>query len=150
MKSFYKVIDSIKEAVNAEPFNSNVSYGSIDEIDLNKQSLFPLAHIEINNAEINENFVTFNVTLYLMDLVDFSKDADTTLFLGNDNQQDVENTQFALATRVMRVLKKADLYRNKFELQGAVNAQRLPSFENKLSGWEVNFQVGVADEMTYC
>ena len=118
MKSFYKVIDSIKEAVNAEPFNSNVSYGSIDEIDLNKQSIFPLAHIEINNAEINENYVTFNVTLYLMDLVDFSKDPDTTLFLGNDNQQDVENTQFALATRVMRVLKKANLYRNKFELEG--------------------------------
>ena len=44
-----------------------------------------------------------------MDLVDVSKKADTSLFLGNDNTQDVLNTQIALATRVIRVLQKADV-----------------------------------------
>ena len=40
MKSFYNIIDTIKKVVNEEPFNSNVSFGDIADIDLKKQSIF--------------------------------------------------------------------------------------------------------------
>ena len=43
MKSFYNVIDKIKTVVTAEPFNNEITFGDIADIDLKKQSLFPLA-----------------------------------------------------------------------------------------------------------
>lgn len=151
MKSFYNIIDKIKTVVNAEPFNSNVSFGDITDIDLKKQSLFPLAHIMVNSATINENNISFNVTLFLMDLVDVSKNADTSLFLGNDNTQDVLNTQIALATRVIRVLQKASIYKNEFELATTATCEPFNErFDNSLSGWAITFDIIGKTEMTYC
>ena len=151
MKSFYKVIDTIRDVVNTEPFNSTVTFGDISDIDLKKQSIFPLAHIMVNNMTIEENHVSFNVTLFVMDLVEVSKEADTSLFLGNDNIQDVINTQGALATRVIRVLQKADLYRSEFEIINPANCEPFQErFDNALAGWACTFDVATKTEMTYC
>ena len=151
MKSFYKVIDSIQTVVSAEPFNNTVTFGDISEIDLKKQSLFPLAHVMVNNMNIEQQHVSFNVTLFLMDLVDVSKEPDTTLFLGNDNTQDVLNTQAALATRIIRVLQKSNLYKQDFEILGTANCEPFTErFDNALAGWAVTFDVNAKDDMTYC
>ena len=151
MKSFYKVIDSIKDVVSAQPFNNTVTFGNIADIDLKKQTIFPLAHIMVNNMTIEENHVSFNVTLFLMDLVDVSKKPDTSLFLGNDNTQDVLNTQAALATRVLRVLQKADLYRSEFELTSTANCEPFEErFDNALAGWACTFDIATKSNMTYC
>ena len=116
MNSFYNIIDKIKEVIVAEPFNNEITFGDIADIDLKKQSLFPLSHVMINNSTINNNYVTFNITIFFMDLVDISNEQVTDLYRGNDNRQDILNTQLALATRVIRVLQKSDLYKDKFEL----------------------------------
>ena len=116
MNSFYNIIDKIKEVVVAEPFNNEITFGDIADIDLKKQSLFPLSHVMVNNSTINNNYVTFNITIFFMDLVDISNEQVTDLYRGNDNRQDILNTQLALATRVIRVLQKSDLYKDKFEL----------------------------------
>ena len=151
MNSFYNIIDKIKQVVTAEPFNNEITFGDIADIDLKKQSLFPLAHIMVNNMNIEEQHVTFNITLFLMDLVDISNEPDTTLFLGNDNRQDILNTQAALATRVIRVLQKSDLYKDQFQLIGTASCEPFTErFDNMLAGWAVTFDVGAKDEMTYC
>jgi len=151
MKSFYNILDSIKTVVAAEPFNNNISFGDISDIDLNKQSIFPLAHLMINNATINENHVAFNVTLFLMDIVDFNKEAVSDLFLGNNNIQDVLNTQMALGTRIIRVLQKKNLYKEQFELNNPPSCEPFTErFENSLAGWAITFDINTTDEMTYC
>ena len=151
MNSFYNIIDKIKEVVSAEPFNNEITFGDIADIDLKKQSLFPLAHIMVNNMNIEEQHVTFNITLFLMDLVDISNEPDSTLFLGNDNRQDILNTQAALATRVIRVLQKSDLYKDQFQLIGTASCEPFTErFDNMLAGWAITFDVGAKDEMTYC
>ena len=48
-----------------------------------------------------------------MDLVDESKDDTVDEFVGNDNEQDVLNTQLAVANRVGAMLKRGDLYKDK-------------------------------------
>ena len=113
--------------------------------------MFPLAHVMVNNMNIEQQHVSFNVTLFLMDLVDISKEPDTTLFLGNDNTQDVLNTQAALATRVIRILQKSNLYKQDFEILGTANCEPFKErFDNALAGWAVTFDVNAKDEMTYC
>ena len=151
MNSFYRVIDSIKNAVSAEPFNHQVTFGDIADIDLQKQSLFPLCHIMINNATITNNLVQQNMTIFLMDLVDISKSEDVSFFLGNDNKQDILNTQLGLATRIMRVLQKADAYRDQFEIVGDANCEPFTErFENMLAGWAITFTINTNTDMTYC
>ena len=151
MNSFYNIIDKIKEVVVAEPFNNEITFGDIADIDLKKQSLFPLYHVMVNNSTINNNYVTFNITIFFMDLVDISNEQVTDLYRGNDNRQDILNTQLALATRVIRVLQKSDLYKDKFELINPATCEPFTErFDNMLCGWAVTFDCGTNDEMTYC
>lgn len=151
MNSFYRVIDNIKNAISAEPFNHQVTFGDIADIDLQKQSLYPLCHIMINNATITNNIVQQNMTIFLMDLVDVSNSEDTSLFLGNDNRQDILNTQLALGTRIMRVLQKADAYRDEFEIVGDASCEPFTErFENMLAGWAITFTINTYTDMTYC
>ncbi len=151
MNSFYRVIDSIKNAISAEPFNHQVTFGDIADIDLQKQSLYPLCHIMINNATITSNIVQQSMTIFLMDLVDVSNSEDTSLFLGNDNRQDILNTQLALGTRIMRVLQKADTYRDQFEIVGDASCEPFTErFENMLAGWAITFTINTNTDMTYC
>ena len=151
MNTFYKVIDKVKEVIDAEPFNNEVTFGDIADIDLKKQSLFPLAHVTINNATISNNYATLNITIFFMDLVDISNEQTTDLYRGNNNVQNILNTQLALSTRVMRVLQNADLYRSEFELINDANCEPFTErFDNMLAGWAVTFDVGAKTEMTYC
>ena len=151
MNSFYNIIDKIKEVIVAEPFNNEITFGDIADIDLKKQSLFPLSHVMVNNSTINNNYVTFNITIFFIDLVDISNEQVTDLYRGNDNRQDILNTQLALATRVIRVLQKSDLYKDKFELINPATCEPFTErFDNMLCGWAVTFDCGTNDEMTYC
>jgi hypothetical protein len=151
MNSFYNIIDKIKEVIVAEPFNNEITFGDIADIDLKKQSLFPLSHVMVNNSTINNNYVTFNITIFFMDLVDISNEQVTDLYRGNDNRQDILNTQLALATRVIRVLQKSDLYKDKFELINPATCEPFTErFDNMLCGWAITFDCGTNDDMTYC
>jgi len=151
MNSFFRIIDSIKDVVSAEPFNNQVTFGDIADIDLQKQSMFPLCHIMVNSATITDNIVQHNMTLFLMDLVDVSNAEDTSFFLGNDNRQDILNTQLALATRILRVLQKADLYRDNYVIDGDASCEPFTErFENMLCGWAVTFTINTTTDMTYC
>lgn len=151
MKSFYDIANKIKDVVSAEPFNNEMTFGDIAEIDLKKQSLFPLCHLMINNATIQENFVNFSVTIFFMDLVDISNKSTRDYFRGNDNTFDILNTQLALATRVIRVLQKNDLYTSNFQLtENATCEPFTERFDNVLAGWAVTLTIGTKDEMTYC
>ena len=151
MNSFYNIIDKIKEVIVAEPFNNEITFGDIADIDLKKQSLFPLSHVMVNNSTINNNYVTFNITIFFMDLVDISNEQVIDLYRGNDNRQDILNTQLALATRVIRVLQKSDLYKDKFELINPATCEPFTErFDNMLCGWAITFDCGTNDDMTYC
>ena len=79
-KGFYNVIEIIKTTLSAEPFVNTVSYGSIDEIDLDKQTIFPLAHVVVNNCVIGTKTLTMNVSILAMDIVDESKDKTTDIY----------------------------------------------------------------------
>ncbi len=151
MKGFYNITDKIKDALNAEPFVNTVTYGSLDDVDLNKQTIFPLSHLIVNNCTVGTNTLTFNISILAMDVVDESKEEVTDDFVGNDNEQDVLNTQLAVLNRVIAILQRGDLYLEKYQVQGAVNCEPfVDRFENKLAGWAATFDVLVQNDMTVC
>jgi hypothetical protein len=151
MKGFYNLTDKLKDALIAEPFVNTVTFGSLDDVDLNKQTIFPLSHITVNNTTVGSKTLTFNVSILAMDIVDISKEATTDIFVGNDNEQDVLNTQLALLTRIINTLQRGDLYTELYQVQGDVNCEPfVDRFENKLAGWAATFDVIVQNDMTVC
>tara|TARA_B110000977_G_scaffold198482_1_gene283430 strand:+ start:950 stop:1405 length:456 start_codon:yes stop_codon:yes gene_type:complete len=151
MTGFYNVTKKIKDALNAEPFVNTVSFGSLDDIDLNKQTIFPLSHIIVNNCNVETNTMVFNISVLAMDIVDESKDEVTDIFVGNDNEQDVLNTQLEVLNRVVAILQRGDLYTDLFQIEGVVGCEPfVDRFENKLAGWVATFDVIVQNDMTVC
>ena len=151
MKGFYNVTDKLKDTLLAEPFVNTVTFGSLDDVDLNKQTIFPLSHIIVNNTTVGTNTLTFNISILSMDIVDISKDEVEDIFVGNDNEQDVLNTQLALQTRVLNILQRGDLYTDLYQIEGDVNCEPfVDRFENKLAGWAATFDVVVQNDMTIC
>lgn len=151
MKGFYNLTDKLKDALLAEPFVNTVTFGSLDDVDLNKQTIFPLSHIIVNNTTVGSKTLTFNVSILAMDIVDISKEATTDIFVGNDNEQDVLNTQLALLTRVINTLQRGDLYTELYQVEGDVNCEPfVDRFENKLAGWAATFDVLIQNDMTIC
>ncbi len=151
MKAFYDVTNQLKTALAAEPFVKTVTFGELSDVDLGKQTIFPLAHLIVNNATVGEKIITFNASIVCMDIVDISKDEVTDIFVGNDNEQDILNTQLAVLTRVLNQFQRGDLYVNKFQIIEDVSCEPfVDRFENKLAGWTATFNILLQNEMTVC
>jgi hypothetical protein len=150
-QGFYNLTDKLKEELIKDPFVNTVTYGNIFEVDLNKQTIFPLSHFIVNNVVDRGQTLLFNISLLCMDLVDESKDDTEDEFVGNDNEQDVLNTQLAVANRVGAMLKRGDLYREKYQLDGEISLEPfVDRFDNKVAGWTATFNVVIPNEITIC
>ena len=151
MQGYYNVTTAIKNQLQLDAFVNTVTLGDIFKVDLNKQTIFPLSHIMVNNATYLNNIWQFNLSVICMDVVDVSKEETTDLFLGNDNEQDVLNTQLAVVNRLIEVLRRGDMYSDYYQLSGSPNCEPfVDRFENKVAGWTVTFDVQVKNEMTIC
>lgn len=151
MKGFYDVTNKLKTLLSNEPFVNTVTFGSIDDVDLDKQSIFPLSHVIVNSATVGTKTTVFSISVLAMDIVDISSDEVTDAFVGNDNEQDVLNTQLALLTRVINQLQRGDSYTDLYQVQEDVSCEPfVDRFENKLAGWAATFNVSVINDMTVC
>ena len=106
IRGFYQLTEQIKTQLLADVNVNTVTTGDIFDIDLSKQSIFPLSHIIINNVITQENVLVFNITVMSMDIVDESKEKTDDIFVGNNNEQDVLNTQLAVLNKLIMVLRK--------------------------------------------
>lgn len=151
MVGYYSLLEALRTELDASPFVTTVTEGNLFEVDLNKQTLFPLSHITVNSATINENTVSYNVSVIAMDIVDISKDETTNIFRGNDNEQDVLNTQFAVLQRLAASLLRGNLNNLNYEIEASPTCEPFTErFENLLAGWTMTFDVIVPNEMSIC
>jgi hypothetical protein len=151
MANFYTIIDTLKNHLDNDAIVNTVTTGDIFQVDLGKQTIFPLAHIMVNSAVFEANVIRFNISLLAMDIVDISKDEVTEIFLGNDNEQDVLNTQLAILNRLYEMLRRGDLYADNFVVDGNPTCEPFAErFENYLAGWTMTFDILVANNMTIC
>jgi hypothetical protein len=151
MQGFYNITTKIKETLALDDFVNTVTYGDIFEIDLNKQDIFPLSHFIVNSATLNGSVWQFSISLLCMDIVDESKEDVTDKFLGNDNEQDVLNTQMSVINRLLELLRRGDLYTDLYQLEGSPTIEPfVDRFDNKLAGWTLTFDVLIPNGMTIC
>jgi len=151
MSTFYEITQAIKNKLQEDAFVNTVTTGDIFKVDLNKQTIFPLSHIIVNSISYQGAVLNYNISILSMDIVDESKDLTTDIFIGNDNEQDVLNTQLAVANRFLEVLNRGSLGEDYELVNGTASIEFFTErFENKIAGVTYTFDIAIQNSMTIC
>jgi hypothetical protein len=151
MSGYYTLIDTLRTLLIDSPFVNQVTEGDLYDIDLSKQTIFPLSHIMVNNVSILPNVLKANITIIAMDIVDISKSEVTDIFKDNNNRQDVLNTQLIMLSRIVAQLTNGETFEDNYQLEGEPSCEPFTDrFENLLAGWTMTFEVLIPNEMTSC
>jgi hypothetical protein len=147
---YYEILDILNDQLIADDFVNTVTRGDIFDVDLGKQNIFPLSHIVVNNVTKEARILRFNITLMCMDIVDKTSDDDVNSLRRNDNEDDVLNTQLAVAMRAMEVFERGDNTKS-WVLDGNPSFEPFTErFENYLAGWACTFDLLIPNTMTAC
>ena len=151
MQGFYTVTQKIKDQLLADPDVNTVTSGDIARVDLAKQSIYPVSHLMVNNVSNNDQVLTFSMSVLAMDVVNVSKEETTDIFRGNNNEQDILNTQLVVLNKLVQLLRGGDLHQEKYQLEGTPSFEPFyDRFENEVAGWALSFEVIVPNEVEIC
>ena len=142
MRQVYTVIDKLNEKLKANGITNTVTFGDILEVDLDKTTIYPLSHISMGDVIFSDNLVTATIQLFCLDIVDKSNAlTDETLIYGNDNLQDVLNTQLQVVNGIQQELRRGGLT-DDLQLNTDITASPfLDNFENQLAGWATTINI---------
>ena len=62
IRGFYLITEQIETQLLADPNVNTVTTGDITDIDLDKTSIYPLSHIIVNSANLEENLIRFSIS----------------------------------------------------------------------------------------
>ena len=151
MKGFYQVTQVIKDQLLADVNVNTVTTGDITRIDLSKQTMFPLSHIIVNNVGNEDNILRFSLSVLAMDVVNISKEEVVDIFIGNNNEQDILNTQLAVLNKLVQVLRGGTLHTDLYQLDGTPNFEPFyDRFEAEVAGWALSFDVIIPNDISIC
>ena len=151
VRGFYQLTETIKNNLLSDVNCKTVTTGNLDDINLDKQDIFPLAHLIINNVSQEDGVLRFSISILNMDIVDFNKEETTDLFTGNNNLQDILNTQLSVSNKLIQILRGGTLHQEKYQFDG--NASLEPfydRFENELAGWTSTFDILIYNDIRHC
>lgn len=63
MVAYYKLLDELRDFLRDDPYVNGVTFGDLEDVDLDKTSLYPLAHFGVTNATINQGNIEFTLSL---------------------------------------------------------------------------------------
>ena len=151
IRGYYQLTETIKKELLQDTNINTVTTGDITDVNLNKQDIFPLGHIIINNVVVDEQTLNFNITILTCDIVDQSKDLTVDIFKGNDNVQNILNTQLGVLNRLIQRLRMGNLHTDMYQLNGSPNLDPFyDRFENELAGWSATMDVQIYNDIYIC
>ena len=151
IRGFYQLTETIKKELLEDININTVTTGDITDVNLNKQDIFPLGHIIINNVIDQEQVLSFNISILACDIVNQSKKITEDRFKGNNDLQDILNTQLAVLNRLIQRLRMGDLYTDMYQLEGDPNLTPFyDRFENQLVGWTATMDIKIYNDIYIC
>ena len=150
IRGYYLLTQTIKDALLGDINVNTVTEGDLFDVDLSKQTIFPLSHLIVNTVTAQESVLRFNISILSMDIVDESKEPTSDIFIGNNNEQDVLNTQLAVLNRLFGLLRQADVS-DVYSLDSDPSCEPFyDRFENELAGWSTTFDITIPNDIYLC
>lgn len=151
IRSYYLVSETLESSLLSNNITKTVTIGDISDVDLAKQTIFPLAHFIVNNVTTTEQTLVYSITVMAMDIVDSSKSEETDKFRGNTDQQDILNTQLGVLNLLVQKLRFGDLHTTGYRvINDPVCEPFVDRFENNLAGWSADINIEVRNDQYIC
>ena len=151
VRGFYQLTETIKNALLDNIDVNTVTTGNLSNVNLQKQDIFPLSHIIINSVTTSENTLSFSISVLAMDIVSRRKDETTDIFEGNNNEQDILNTQLSVLNKLIMQLRKGTLHKDLYQLVGDPSCTPFyDRFENELAGWTADIDLVIYNDISIC
>lgn len=153
MRQVYTVIEKLNDKLKENGITNTVTFGDILEVDLDKTTIYPLSHISMGDVVFSDRIITATIQLFCLDVVDKSNEAtDEALIYGDDNLQDVLNTQLQVVNDIQQELRRGGLFTDQMQLTTDITASPfLDNFENQLAGWAATIEIEMPNtEHTIC
>lgn len=151
MKGYYELIKELKNHFDNDPLVNTVTNGDIFDVDIAKQTIFPLVHTMVTQAQFESNIQRFTLTIFAMDITDNVKEEDNTKWETRDNTNDALNSTLQILNRCFKMLKNGNLYNLNFVVEDVPTCEPFTErFENNLVGWAMTLNIICPNEMTRC
>ena len=149
-KSYNNVLDTLK-CVGEQHLNiHSVTSGDIWEIDLEKNTLYPLFHINPVNVTVGQNIRSFNFQLFIMDLVEPDE----------SNEQEVLSDCLEIMNDIIAIYKHGEILYSYDAAAGEEQRYFIDNdftiepfterFDNAVTGWVMSFAITVENELNSC
>ena len=151
MTGYYTLVKALKDHFDSDALVNTVTNGDIFDIDIAKQTIFPLAHTMVTQAQFESNIQRFSVTIFVMDIVDSVKVDDDTNWETKDNTNDALNSTLQILNRAYQMLLHGTLHDLNYHVENVPTCEPFSErFENSLVGWAMTLDIICPNDMTIC
>ena len=148
MKSLLNLTNAIKDELTNNKLINSVTFGNIDEVELLKQDIYPLAHVGISTGTIGDSTSDIEVSILFLDIVDVSDDNEAEF---NDSEMYRLNSMLAAATKTTQELKRGNLYEQGYQVEDDAEIEFFSDrFEDKLAGVGLDLTVTIQNNVDLC
>lgn len=134
----YNVLAKVLEILEDDALITTVTDGDLFEVDLSKQTIFPLAHFMLGNITQSDYTISFEMSVMFADVIEED----------DSNYRDVWNRTLTSARRFVEFLKRDD---NLFKVEDdVVHEPFRDRFTNKLGGFMTTVNIIVPNETAIC
>jgi hypothetical protein len=149
-RAFYILLETLKNSLLQNSNVKTVTTGDISQIDLSKQTIYPLSHIIVNSATNSGQVMSFNVTVLCMDKVNQLKTEQVDPF-NNEAENTVTNTQLAVSNKLYKDLYSGQLRLDGYQVDEDASIEFFfDRFENILAGVAMTLTIQLNNDLNVC
>ena len=164
-KTYNNAIDTLKSLGSEHHQIATTTTGDIWKIDLAKNTLFPLFHINPVNVSTGQSSLTYNFQLFVMDAVTEKENWTEANFQSADylsNEQEVTSTCLQICTDIIGMFRHSkwqsanadgtqDINAPVYFTEGEYNLEPFQErFDNLLTGWVFSIGIVVQNDFQTC
>ncbi len=151
IRSYYKISELLESSLLSNSITKTVTIGDVSDVDLGKQTIFPLAHFIVNSVVSTQQTLVYNITVLVMDIKDTSKYKEVDKFRKNTDEQDILNTQLGVLNLLIQKLRFGDLATQGYKLTNDPSCEPfVDRFENNLAGWNADLDIEMPNDQNIC
>ena len=146
MITYNGIIEYFKEVANKHTQINSFSFGDIDDADLEKITEYPLLHVGVTGANIDERVISYDINIMLIEVIDDKGDAKT------NEKYALSNTLQILQDLQTEFLKGSSIVTPETKLTGnALSCQPITgNYNNRVVGWSTVITIEGINESQAC
>jgi hypothetical protein len=146
MITYNGIIEYFKEVANKHTQINSFSFGDIDDADLEKIEEYPLLHVGVTGANIDERVISYDINIMLIEIVDDKDDRK------ENERYALSNTLQILQDLQTEFLKGSSIVTPDTKLTGNALACSpiTGNYNNRVVGWSTLMTIEGANESTAC